>query len=119
MIYQVIFIINFIEDDENLIIGYRNKDFYGLVSKKQYYSYLEKFSYECFFEEKEQNCKLDIEKKEFIYDSKEYFLGLCEPLYPSLTKEFPNFPGYSKTSKLVIIGMPLIIINSIIAAILM
>lgn len=105
--------------DETSLFGYRNEDYFGQITRQDFKSYTSSFKYDCWINGAPGKCQENLEKNIHVYDSEDYFLDMCEPVNPRLEKAFPAIVGYNYIAKVITIGLPLLILNACIAAILM
>ena len=125
MIHQVNYFILFLYfntdrlEDENNVLGYKVRDYEGLVKREDYDRYIENFSFECYDGQNLTLCKADKDKNRHIYDSVDTFKNLCEPREKRIRDHFPRLEGYSQTSKTIISSFPSIVIVALIVVAIM
>lgn len=89
------------------------------MTRQEFKKYAENFRYDCWLNGAPGTCQQNLGSNIHVYDSEDYFLNLCEPVNKRLEKDFPTIVGYNYAAKLITIGLPLLILNAFIAALLM
>lgn len=73
--------------------GYKAEESQNYYTREQFEKYKKNFEIPCVKDDKPTICKLGPDFK--IYDSKAYFLNVCQPQEDRLQKDFPFGAGFS------------------------